>query len=68
MEKTIKWLTEKTIKWLNFDSFEFKMFVKEILDQCTDEDEVDILCLKMESCVEQVREEKLEELEESLYE
>lgn len=50
------------MKWLNFDEFEFEEYIKEILYQCDVEDEVDVLCIKMNNCIEKVQNEKIEEL------
>ena len=51
------------MKWLKFDNYEWRNLFREVLLQCDDEDEVYIIQLKLERILEDMIEERLEEIE-----
>ena len=51
------------MKWLNFDEYEWRSLFREVLSQCDNEDELDIIQLKLERTLEAIMEERMEEIE-----
>lgn len=53
----------KEMKWLDFDEYKWRNLFREVMSQCSTENEMDIIQLKLERTLQAIMEERMEEIE-----
>ena len=51
------------MKWLDFDEYKWRNLFREVMSQCSTENEMDIIQLKLERTLQAIMEERMEEIE-----